>query len=711
MIIKEKIIKILNDKKIVFTISIVIVFLLSYVLFYHLIFKSFDIDFISKINKNWEDKINNNLIIVEIDDKTLNNLWFPLERKNYIPFLDNLNTPESKPEVIWFDILFMDKSNSLIDDENVTKKIKELWNIILPIDIKSQQLKAIEPYELFKNSAKNLAYVLPVINPINTKVYSIYPALNLDINWEKKSYEALWFSLVREYFNKSDWNINTNLKDKNYNFLDWLYNVPLSKNYFNDLIDLNYFFNYSNKKKEFHIKYSPSNKFKRISFYDIYTWKFDKSLLKDKIVLVWFTAKWVKDDFIIPWIWITKWVYIHANVINTLLNNSWYIYHFNPLLEIFVWIFFIIIIILSFYFTKKIKISLVILTWLTTFLLFSILWNFLFLNIFKSENYFVLNFFYELISLFILAFIFWIYYRYTLEDKNKILLSKALWEYVSKEISDEILNWKWNINLSWENKKITIFFSDIAWFTTISEKLSPEKLVDFLKIYLWKMSDIIIERRWFINKYEWDAIMALWWVFWKENKNWIIDACNSCLEQQLKIKELNEVYKEEWKDEISVRMWLHSGNAIIWNIWSIWKKMEFTALWDNVNLASRLEWVNKFYGTLICTSEIIYEEAKNDFVFRYLDIIRVKWKNIWVRIYELVWKLWEVKEEELEQIKQFEIWVKYYSNQEFDKAIEIFIKLSNLWNKTSLIYLKRCQNFITNPPPNNWDGIYNMEEK
>ena len=106
------------------------------------------------------------------------------------------------------------------------------------------------------------------------------------------------------------------------------------------------------------------------------------------------------------------------------------------------------------------------------------------------------------------------------------------------------------------------------------------------------MSHIIIDNRWFINKYEWDAIMALWWVFGTDGDE-IHNMCKAALEQREALKKLNFKWLEKWLPEARVRIWMHYWNAIIWNIWAKWKKIEFTALWDNVNLASRLEWVNK----------------------------------------------------------------------------------------------------------------------
>ena len=138
--------------------------------------------------------------------------------------------------------------------------------------------------------------------------------------------------------------------------------------------------------------------------------------------------------------------------------------------------------------------------------------------------------------------------------------------------------------------------------------------------------------------------------------------------------------------------------------------MEFTALWDSVNLASRLEGVNKAYNTNICCSEDIYLEAREKYFFRYLDKIRVKWKNKWVKIYELMWRIWEMEDYQLDIISNFNNWILAYIKRDFQKAKEIFEKLSVVDNP-SKIYLQRCEDYISNPPSEDWDWIYVMKTK
>jgi adenylate cyclase len=224
------------------------------------------------------------------------------------------------------------------------------------------------------------------------------------------------------------------------------------------------------------------------------------------------------------------------------------------------------------------------------------------------------------------------------------------------------------------------------------------------------MSNIIMDEKGFINKYEWDAIMALWWVFWVNN-NESYRACLSALKQQESLKELNKQWEKRWFSEIKARIWIHFWNAIIWNIWSEWRKMEFTALWDSVNLASRLEWVNKFYWTYICVSEDIYKKEKTNFEFRYLDKIRVQWKEKAIKIYELLWIKWEVEKDILIRKRSFEKAIKLYLARDFILAKEIFIKLIKEGDNAGRIYLDMCEIYIKTPPSKDWDGVSTMTSK
>ena len=217
--------------------------------------------------------------------------------------------------------------------------------------------------------------------------------------------------------------------------------------------------------------------------------------------------------------------------------------------------------------------------------------------------------------------------------------------------------------------------------------------------------------KWFINKYEWDAIMALWWVFWDETIENSFYACLSALKQKEKLKKLNSFWGKRGFPIIKTRIWIHCWNAIIWNIWAEGRKMEFTALWDSVNLASRLEGVNKFYNTYICASEDVYNDVKKSFEFRYLDKIRVKWKNKPVKIYELICSLDDATDELLDLVQKFWFAINLYLEWDFETALKRFQLLADVWDKPSLTYIERCKQYIKTPPPEDWDGVWTMKEK
>lgn len=688
------------NKKILLQIILASVWIFSFAYFFaSLFFYWANWEFFYYIKKTSKDLINKNIIVVEIDDLTYSKLWYPIQRSDYIPFLDNIK--KSDPLVIWFDILFLDKWKDVKEDISFANKIKELWNIVLWFDIKNGNIAQM-PYKPFYNWVLDVWYFQPFVDPITQKTFSVEPFKELVHDWKKSIFESFSFIIVKKYFEllySKDYKVDTKIEDWNYNFVGK--KVPL----------VNYNISWE-VFKQFVINYSPPSLFKRESFYNIYTWNFNKEDFKDKIVLIWFTAEWVKDDFYLPSLWITKWVYIHANVINNLLNENFIIY-FNKWVELAIsFLFIFILMYLNISYLKTIDLK-----WITFWavFLFIIIWALyfaLFIFLYKFSWVYILpNFPFQFLAVLFLSFFVSSVLKYVNEDKNKRLLSKALSEYVSSDIAREILTSSWDVKLDWERKKISMFFSDIEGFTTISEKMSPENLVSFLKVYLWKMSDVIMDNRWFINKYEWDAIMALWGVFKTSDDFWVNDACRSALLQQKELWILNEDFVKVWFNKLNVRMWIHTWDAIIWNIWSEWRKMEFTALWDNVNLASRLEGINKYYHTNICASQSVFDVVWDKYVFRFLDKIKVKWKDVWINIYELVWFKDEVSDLKLKIIKDFENAISLYLARDFEKAKEIFVNLVALWDLPSKVYVERCELYSKTQVPEDWDGIFKFNEK
>lgn len=680
--------KISNNKNIITIILTIIIFtvVFSFNNIFYFINKAIQDEYYNIKNGILWWVANKNIIIVEIDEKTLETIWrHPFDRKVYADVIDKLTLRESA--VIAFDILFLDKTND-IDDSVLANSLEKSWRVLLPVSkLKDKTIK--KPLNIFLDKIDTIWFLTPIINKENKVVYSVEPEKTFD----NELFNYFWVSILRKYYSYFYWQNYFKWDSYQNNFYALTPNIkiPLSQENSNEIL----------------INYVETSLFNKVSFIDIYDDekfnKFDDDYFKDKIIIIWTAAKWIKDIFYTP-NGIEYWLYIHANFINTVLNKNFLIY-FNWYLETLL---VLLVILISVYFNLS-------KSWYTLFfsnLSISILFLFIFPFLIIVYTSLVLNYITQLMLWLILSLTFSNIVKYIIENIHKQKLNKALSEYVSKEIAEEIVFWLWKINLDWEKKKITMFFSDIEWFTSISEKFSPEKLISFLRDYLKEMSNIIIQEKGFINKYEWDAIIAFWWIFSEISKpDDSHNACLSSLVQQNVLKKLNDKWEKQWMPTLRIRIGLHSWYAITWNIWAKWKKMDYTALWDNVNIASRLEWVNKYYGTYICVSEVIYNEQKNFFEFRYLDEIKVKWKNNSLKIYELLWLLWELSLKESNIINSFQNAIELYLNKDFKEARILFSKLVKLWDSPSVTYKKRCEDFISIPPDDNWDWVWTMENK
>ncbi|WCL48726.1 adenylate/guanylate cyclase domain-containing protein [Leptospira sp. GIMC2001] len=226
-------------------------------------------------------------------------------------------------------------------------------------------------------------------------------------------------------------------------------------------------------------------------------------------------------------------------------------------------------------------------------------------------------------------------FRILTEEANVKYIRSTFSKFVSKDVVDELLKNPDNLALGGSKREITIFFSDIRGFTTISEALGPEELVQLLNEYLSAMTEIIIEYKGTIDKYMGDAIMA----FWGAPVPLEDHAYYSCIAALAQMDYLDRILKPSWIARkvpvIDIGIGLNSGPAVVGNMGSS-HRMEYTCMGDTINLGSRLEGSNKMYGTNIIISEYTYEKVKDKVIARELDLVKVKGKTQPVRIYELL---------------------------------------------------------------------------
>jgi adenylate cyclase len=298
-------------------------------------------------------------------------------------------------------------------------------------------------------------------------------------------------------------------------------------------------------------------------------------------------------------------------------------------------------------------------------------------------------------------------------NREKTFLRLAFSRYLAPSIINEIIDDPEKLNLGGEKREMTAIFTDIQGFSTISEKLDPVQLVKLLNKYLSAMSNIIMENLGTIDKYEGDAIIAFFGApVYREDHAAL--ACRSALGIKKAERELNAVIMEEdlSPSPLFTRIGVNSGEMVVGNMGAE-NKMDYTIMGSAVNLASRLEGVNKQYHTGgILISEYTQEKIGDEFMCRTLDRVRVVGINTPVRLYELLGLRDEMNAVKMEYLAAWEKAAGLFEKGFFTEARKIFSGLAeeNPDDATAKLYEGWCLNYSGSPPAN-WDGVRNLTEK
>ena len=423
--------------------------------------------------------------------------------------------------------------------------------------------------------------------------------------------------------------------------------------------------------------------------------------IKDKIVLIGATALATYDHYNIPFQSQFPGVYFHANIIDNLWADDFLI-PVNPLVTI----------ILIFIFALGIGVLIprvpASLGAVVALVFTGAFWAAGYLLMTKKLYY--LELVAPTVSL-LGSYITVFFYRFLVEQKEKAGIKKAFGVYVNPHVVDAIAKNPEALKLGGEQREMTVMFSDVAGFTSISEKLSPQELVHLLNIYLTAMTDTIMKFDGTVDKYEGDAIMAFWGAPLVQPLH-AKQACLAVLENRDRLKDLNVELSKKGLQQIFARCGLNTGPMNVGNMGSS-QKFNYTVMGDAVNLASRLEGANKQYGTGLMVSETTYEAAKADVEVRELDLLRVKGKNVPIKVLELVCRKGELTDA---QKKAFDIYtegLELYRARQFKKALSKFEESGKILPKDgpSETYAGRCSDYIEKPPPKNWDGVFVMTTK
>ncbi|HLX13504.1 MAG TPA: adenylate/guanylate cyclase domain-containing protein [Bacteroidota bacterium] len=299
---------------------------------------------------------------------------------------------------------------------------------------------------------------------------------------------------------------------------------------------------------------------------------------------------------------------------------------------------------------------------------------------------------------------------YSTEGKARRQLRDMFSRYLSPVVISEILEKSDTIELGGKEIQGTLFFSDIKDFTSISEKLAPHDLVVLLNEYFSFTTEVILRNGALLDKYIGDAIMAIFGAPISTNDH-AVKACTAALEIQHLLK-YNERLNRPDTPHLTTRIGINSGPVVVGNIGSS-QRLDFTAIGDTVNLASRLEGLNKMYGTKIIISETTWKETAQVFFARELDVVRVKGKVEPVHIYELMAKKGDPLNGWEKEIDVFHDGLKRYRDRSFAQAKEVFQSILTRYpnDGPSQEYVTRCEGLIVEPPPADWDGVNVLHTK
>ncbi len=604
-------------------------------------------------------KVRQEVVVIGIDDKSLQDIGaWPWNRSIFAVGLDNLK--KSSPKVTGLDVLFLEDregdkeletelknvnfpvvfASKLIDDQVLVSKFKGMNvsdGLINFISDTDGKIRTSENIISYANDAK-------CSNSFSFQIFTTYLGEDKPVNCDVKAIDA----------------INKSFKLKN-----------------------DQFFNYA------------SSPFTYYSFSDLYNNKIDPNNLKDKIVLIGSTATDLKnnlsDNFTDVFGKRISGIEIHANIINSLLEHR-----FQQFISGWIYypgIYAVCAGLLFLY--RRIRSNKIEFAVYAASITGSIVLGIALFNI-GVNWYFV-----STLGMLTATYIYMIAFKYLIEQRQNRFIQKAFSQYINPALLQKLVEKPDILRLGGEKKVITVLFSDIRGFTSISEKLQPERLINLINEYLDLMCEIILQNNGTIDKFIGDAIMAFWNAPLDE-KNHQYLAVKTALEMHKKMKEFNE---ESGMDlNLKIGIGINTGEMIVGNVGSR-KRFDYTLLGDNVNLGSRLENLNKKYGGSIIITESVMNGMRNkdDFCFRILDEVIVKGRSLPVKIYE---PMFLTEENEIfcgEYAKAFD----EYQKGNFEDAILMFSKFGD---PTSKMMIDRIKN-LEEEDIENWRGVWTWNDK
>ncbi len=288
---------------------------------------------------------------------------------------------------------------------------------------------------------------------------------------------------------------------------------------------------------------------------------------------------------------------------------------------------------------------------------------------------------------------------------------QAFTQYLPKDVLKSLFDAGTGAIPSGKEKEVSIMFADIANFTHYSENLSPNDLVLQLNEYLGCFSSVIIRNQGTVDKYIGDAVMA-YWNAPRDCDDYAFKACKAAIQGLQKLSFLQQKWSRLNKPVLKARVGINTGSVVLGNIGTE-EHLSYTVIGDNVNLASRLEGLNKVYGTTVMISDVTLKACGERLVTRPIDLVAVKGKDKKILVHELLGMAGETSESIIRLSVDFKKAYDAYSKKNWSGALALFQKLAieNPDDKLIQIYAERCKDYQQNPPDDSWDGGQEMDHK
>jgi adenylate cyclase len=451
-----------------------------------------------------------------------------------------------------------------------------------------------------------------------------------------------------------------------------------------------------------HFPNAPRASFPTISAANILQGTADLTQLKDKIVFVGATAHDLHDEYYVP----TSrrlpmsGVEIHASFLNTLLQRSW-------LRPVSIWLQALLLILAGLLlglFVSRLRLR-------TSILLALGLWiAWMGTGFFLFDRGYLLNLVWPTLVL-VFGYLILSIERWITTERTKGELRGLFGRYLSPVVLDALLRDPSKVQLGGEKRHMTVLFSDLRGFTTLSEGLAPEALITLMNTYLTAMTDIVFAQKGVLDKYIGDAVMAFWNAPLDQEHHPRL-AAEAALHMRDQLHAMNE--KNAFGDHrvLKVGIGLHTGDMVVGNVGSA-TRHDYTVIGDNVNLASRVEGLNKEYGTEILVTAATAQELGTTFLLRKVDVVAVKGKKEAVGLYELVNPTDSASPADLQKVQLFEQALKLYMARAFPEALALCRTLSETFPEDgpTKMLTDRIQYLTDHPPADDWNGTWVMTKK